>query len=91
MTQELLHLLFYVMQNALLDHLRISMMVYTGTPAMYISIAAPENRESVPISFGLNPEGPQYHQYQHLPVLHQPFGPNQNHHVVHHDAKEERR
>jgi hypothetical protein len=32
-------------KNASLDHLPMSMMVYTGTPAWYISIAAPEQRE----------------------------------------------
>jgi hypothetical protein len=31
----------------------MSMMVYTGTPARYISIKAPEQRECVPTSLGL--------------------------------------
>ncbi len=33
----------------------MSMMVYNGTPARYISIVAPEQRECVPILLGLKP------------------------------------
>ncbi len=41
--------------NELLNHLPTSMMVYTGTLARYITIAAPKQRECVPISLGLKP------------------------------------
>ncbi len=33
----------------------MSMMVYTGTPARYISIVAPDQRECVLFLLGLNP------------------------------------
>jgi hypothetical protein len=33
----------------------MSMMVYIGTPARYISIAAPEQRDCVPILLALKP------------------------------------
>jgi hypothetical protein len=45
-------------RKALLAHLPISIMVYTGTPARYISIAAPDHREYVPISCGSMPTLP---------------------------------
>ncbi len=42
-------------KNALLDHLPMSMMVYTGTQMRYISIAAPKQREWVLILIGSKP------------------------------------
>ena len=38
------------LRKAVLDHLPISMIEKTGTPARYIAIAAPERMDLVPIS-----------------------------------------
>ncbi len=42
-------------RKASLDHLPISIIVYTGTPARCISMAAPDRREWVPILCGSKP------------------------------------
>lgn len=44
------------LKKASLDHLPINIIVYTGTSSRYMDIAAPERRECVPISSGLNPK-----------------------------------
>jgi len=42
-------------RNASLDHLPMSMIVKTGTPARYMAMADPERMECVPNSRAVNP------------------------------------